>query len=117
MRTLDPNDLQFRPNYVNNVDSADFATSKGFNYHQGPEWVWCLGYFLRARLHFSSDKGKATLCLWNNLVSHIQHLETSAWVGLPEICNLNGSHCPDGCPTQAWSASTLLDALYDAAQI
>ena len=156
---------QFRPNYINGVDDADFATSKGFNYHQvetpwqiysisepllrsclncilllqaacmfvsllmpvivwvlrlrwqGPEWVWCLGYFLRARFIFSDDKSKATTVLQNTLVAHIRHLSSSPWAGLPEICNENGSHCPDGCPTQAWSASCLLDALYDAAQI
>lgn len=43
MRTLDPDDWNFRPNYVNGVDSEDFQTSRGFNYHQGPEWLWPTG--------------------------------------------------------------------------
>jgi glycogen debranching enzyme len=36
MRTLDPTDWNYRPNYINSVDSSDYTTSKGFNYHQGP---------------------------------------------------------------------------------
>lgn len=34
MRTLDPADWNYRPSYVNGNDTEDYATSKGFNYHQ-----------------------------------------------------------------------------------
>jgi glycogen debranching enzyme len=34
MRSLDPSDLQYRPNYDNSNDSNDAAIAKGRNYHQ-----------------------------------------------------------------------------------
>ncbi len=47
------------------------------------------------------------------LQKHKQHILSSPWLGLPELTNHNGAHCNDSCPTQAWSMSTLLDAMYD----
>ena len=109
MRTLDPADFKYRPNYVNGEDTADYHTSRGFNYHQGPEWLWCVGYFLRAQLRF----GTPATAVRAHLAKYERHITQDPWRGLPEICNENGAFCPDGCPTQAWSSACLLDVLYD----
>lgn len=126
MRTLDPSDYNYRPYYINSEDSEDFATSKGRNYHQGPEWVWCYGYFLRAFHYFNfhtnircqnepKDKPSSYLYqqLYNRLAGHREWLKNSEWRGLTELTNKDGEICNDSSPTQAWSSGCLLDVFYD----
>ncbi|KAJ7281772.1 glycoside hydrolase family 13 protein [Mycena rebaudengoi] len=118
MKTLDPADLQYRPIYDNSNDSTDAAIAKGLNYHNGPEWGWPLGYFLRAYLDFDTRAGdgkqdvKNTLHrLHQMLLPARSHIQTDPWAGIPELTNENGAYCSDSCNTQAWSASCLLDFL------
>ncbi|RUP51575.1 glycogen debranching enzyme [Jimgerdemannia flammicorona] len=123
MRTLDPADPAYRPNYDNSNDSEDRAVAKGWNYHQGPEWVWCTGYFLRAYLAFDikvhrgernvKDLREILFTIHRALQPHKAELDKNAWAGLPELTNQDGAPCWDACPTQAWSAGTLLDLLDD----
>lgn len=122
MRTLDPSDWNYRPNYHNSEDSDDFATSKGRNYHQGPEWVWLFGYFIRAFFYFQhlqqtggSQKPTVELLTEVNkrLEGHKKWIRESPWAGLTELTNQNGALCHDSSPTQAWSTSCLLDLYYD----
>ncbi|KAF9045811.1 glycoside hydrolase family 13 protein [Hymenopellis radicata] len=118
MKTLDSRDLQYRPVYDNSNDSTDAAIAKGLNYHNGPEWGWPLGFFLRAYLHFDLLVGdgktdiKDTLHhLHQVLLKPREHIQSDPWAGIPELTNENGQYCSDSCHTQAWSASTLLDFL------
>lgn len=115
MRTLDPHDYQYNGYYINSVDSENYQTARGFNYHQGPEWLWPIGYFLRAKLKFADQKEVAVTCIHQALSAHAQALEDSPWSGLPELTNKDGVECADSCPVQAWSMATLLDVLYDLA--
>ncbi|KAJ5115314.1 hypothetical protein NUU61_001073 [Penicillium alfredii] len=122
--TLDPSDLNYRPYYNNSEDSADFATSKGRNYHQGPEWVWQRGYFLRALLHFDLSRRKTAeertesfQQVTRRLYGCKKALRESPWKGLTELTNKAGEHCADSSPTQSWSAGCLLDLYYDASKI
>ncbi|XP_062847896.1 glycogen debranching enzyme-like [Trichomycterus rosablanca] len=86
--------------------------------HQGPEWLWLVGYFLRAKLYFAKQTGQGvyenTLCMVKNVLSrHHVHLDRSPLKGLPELTNENGQYCPFSCETQAWSIGTILEVIYD----
>lgn len=123
MRTLDPLEADYRPDYDNSNDSSDWHVAKGRNYHQGPEWVWPVGYYLRAFLHFDILVGmglknpKGTIHeIHSILAAHRHHIQSDPWAGLPELTNLNGAFCRDSCQSQAWSTSTILDALFEIYQ-
>ncbi|KAJ2961469.1 hypothetical protein NQZ79_g3219 [Umbelopsis isabellina] len=117
MATLDPSDNEYHPDYHNSDDSDNKAVAKGWNYHQGPEWVWQTGYFLRAYLYFSlktgdnQSKREKVMDIQRILLAHKREIESSPWAGLPELTNRNGNPCWDSCPTQAWSAGTILDVV------
>ena len=49
---------------MNHEDTSDYFSSRGFNYHQGPEWLWPMAFMLRARLATAADKGES--CLLSN---------------------------------------------------
>lgn len=141
--TLDPSDLNYRPYYNNSEDSADFATAKGRNYHQGPEWVWQRGYFLRAFLYFdllrrstAEERTETFQQVTRRLDGCKRAMRESPWKGLTELTNRAGELCADSVcfrlpshqakerwanylqsPTQAWSAGCLLDLYYDASRL
>ncbi|KAK4685222.1 glycogen debranching enzyme, partial [Tremellales sp. Uapishka_1] len=124
MKTLDPADSQYRGDYDNSNDGTDQAIAKGWNYHQGPEWVFPTGWFLMAYLKFDllvgegkEDPKRTFHFISNILLNHRQHITHDPWRGLPELTNSNGSFCYDSCRTQAWSASTILDVLEEMHKI
>ncbi|OEH79857.1 glycogen debranching enzyme [Cyclospora cayetanensis] len=106
LKTLDPGDLQYRPDYDNANDSCDKAVAHGWNYHQGPEWVWPLGYFLEAKRLFFDDSGApakgptsphsgvstaARRTLLSYLKKHRDYIRTDVWRSLPELTNHSGT--------------------------
>lgn len=105
MATLDPEDLNYRPNYDNGDDSTDFATANGRNYHQGPEWVWPRGYFLRALLHFdllrrkNVEEGRTET--FQQITRRLEGCKaalrsgSNPWKGLTELTNGGGRFCKD----------------------
>eukprot|EP00117_Sycon_ciliatum_P020481 scpid83442/ scgid0261/ Glycogen debranching enzyme; Glycogen debrancher; 4-alpha-glucanotransferase; Oligo-1,4-1,4-glucantransferase; Amylo-alpha-1,6-glucosidase; Dextrin 6-alpha-D-glucosidase len=118
MATLDPKDWAYNGVYDNGVDSDDQGSARGFNYHQGPEWLWIKGFFLRARYHFASASPSAenVVASVRSALARLQDaLQDSEWQGLAELTNAAGAECTDSCPVQAWSMSCLLELLRDMA--
>lgn len=101
MATLDPGDLNYRPYYVNGEDSADFNTARGRNYHQGPEWVWPTGFFLRALLRFDlmrrgGEEGRVEA--FQQVTRRLEGCKGmigGEWAGLAELTQKGGEFCPD----------------------
>uniref|UniRef100_A0A0K0DJW5 GDE_C domain-containing protein n=1 Tax=Angiostrongylus cantonensis TaxID=6313 RepID=A0A0K0DJW5_ANGCA len=122
IKTLDPSDWAYNGYYNNDDDGCEKKTAKGFNYHQGPEWVWVVGFYLRARLAVGSILGGSHLELamkevQSRLGNYYRHITSSPWSSLPELTNSNGSHCSGSCPAQAWSVGCILEACLDFAML
>lgn len=111
VRTLNQEDPAYRPIYDNSNDSTDPSVAHGFSYHNGPEWLWPLGYFIRARLHFV--KVNDPQIAGRYLRSTRAFIEDSLWMSLPELTNAEGKHCSFSCDSQAWSIGPLLDVFLD----
>jgi len=116
MVTLDPAHPRYAPNYDTQCTDG-FYLAKGFNYHQGPEWVWQTGYYLRARLIFERSNPLLREEVDGILREHQDHINNSPWAGIPELTNKDGAHCASSCDSQAWSSATLLDTLHDLASL
>lgn len=143
MKTLDAEDWGYNGYYDNDNDSTDPKLAHGFNYHQGPvykslriipsipwkfhhflylivlfffqEWLWPVGFYLRARIHFAGILGNSNLVkevlseCKSYLSNHYKHLKNSDWKGLPELTNKDAAFCSFSCSTQAWSMATVLE--------
>ncbi|KAI8894654.1 glucanotransferase domain of glycogen debranching enzyme-domain-containing protein [Globomyces pollinis-pini] len=124
IKTLDPADWMYRGHYDNNNNSTDPTVAHGFNYHQGPEWVWVMGFFLRAYFYFftqaeghvKSEIPDHIHYIQKTLIKHklfILNFEENPFAGLPELTNANGAVCHPSCPSQAWSTSVMIELVHD----
>jgi len=119
MKTLTDLDWAYLGDYNVDDDSGDSKRAHGFSYHNGPEWVWPMGFYLRARLHFAPKIGgpallQATISKVKHIISrHYVQLSDSVWRSLPELTNTNGAYCHFSCQAQAWSMGCILEVLHD----
>lgn len=111
IRTLSPEDPSYSPFYLGD-ESDNYETSLGFNYHNGPEWLWLKGLYItiKGRLDHPSLR-------WHlkdqthRMIDEL--LFRDRWGSLPELTNRDGIYCPGSCPVQAWSVATFIDALME----
>lgn len=121
IKTLDPSDWEYVGYYDNSENSNDFKTAHGFSYHQGPEWVWPVGFFLRALIQVAWKLNETQSGILRDtvvdvkriLATHHAFIHASDWKSLPELTNEDGQFCEWSCQSQAWSIGCILDAHFD----
>uniref|UniRef100_A0A0K0E803 Glycogen debranching enzyme n=1 Tax=Strongyloides stercoralis TaxID=6248 RepID=A0A0K0E803_STRER len=120
IKTLDPQDWAYCGNY-SNQDGQDKKTACGWNYHQGPEWLWVACYYLKAKLEIGwkrklegHKKDWIDVCkeITKQLYIYEEYIDSSLWASLPELTNENGTYCPPSCEAQAWSVGCLLEVVH-----
>jgi predicted glycogen debranching enzyme len=103
LRTLSPNDPQYRGRYLGDPLGRDGA------YHQGTVWPWLIGPFITAYVKtFGAAVGRPVAAEW--LKTFEDHLEDSCLGQVSEIFDGDSPHTPRGCIAQAWSVSEVLRA-------
>jgi predicted glycogen debranching enzyme len=102
LRTLSPDDPDYRGCYAGCPDERDAA------YHQGTVWPWLLGHYGDALLKTAENKSSAKdeLCL---IIKNIKRHIYSAGVGhISEIFGGDSPFKPCGCIAQAWSIAEVI---------
>ncbi|CAD8185334.1 unnamed protein product [Paramecium octaurelia] len=111
VKTLDPAASEYVHFYDNNDQSHIFNVSHGFSYHNGPEWVWVYGYFIKALIAIHSKEHINRQLFYSYLSNHKVTLHQNEWYSLPEMTNGNGEYNIFSCRAQAWSIACILEAI------
>ena len=102
LRTLDPADPMFKPQYFGDLRARDAA------YHQGTVWAWLIGPFVEAWLRVYPGRNQEALALLDGFTGHLN----DACIGsISEIFDGRTPFTPRGCVAQAWSVAEVLRCL------
>lgn len=100
IRTLSPNDPQYKGYYRGNQAERDAA------YHQGTCWIWLLAPFADGML---TVYGKSVFQMLEKILYNFDGCMKDYGIStIAEICDGDPPHRPNGCISQAWSVSALL---------
>ena len=102
LRTLEPEDPQYRGYYGGSRQERDLA------YHQGTVWVYPLGAFYRAFLKTRKHSPEARAWVKDQLDALVPMLREGCVGQLPEIYDGDFPAESKGCYAQAWSVGELL---------
>jgi predicted glycogen debranching enzyme len=100
LRSLAPDDLDYRGSYRGSVEERDAA------YHQGTVWSWLVGPLVAAHLRVYGDRQRARAFLQ----PFAHHLADYGIGSIGEIAEGNAPHRPRGAIAQAWSVAEVLRA-------
>jgi len=104
LRTLSPQDPNYRGRYTGDQSSRDGA------YHQGTVWPWLMGPFITAyvKVNGGSEAARQQAATWLEPLK--AHLEDAGLGHICEIFDGDTPHRPVGCIAQAWSVAEILRA-------
>ncbi len=99
LRSLSPDDPEYKPIYSGDLRSRDGA------YHQGTVWAWLIGPFIDAwlKLHPNEEKQARKF-----LQAFPEHLSEAGLGTISEVFDANEPHAAGGCIAQAWSVAEVL---------
>ncbi len=99
LRSLSPDDREYKPNYHGDLRTRDAA------YHQGTVWGWLIGPYVDAWLKVHPDRSGEARSLLEGLAEHL----SEACIGsVSEVFDAESPFHPRGCCAQAWSVAELL---------
>ena len=100
IRTLSPNDPQYKGYYRGNQAERDAA------YHQGSVWIWLLAPFADGML---TVYGKSALPLLEKIFYNFDGCMKEYGIStIAELCDGDPPYRPNGCISQAWSVAAVL---------
>jgi predicted glycogen debranching enzyme len=100
LRSLAPAEAAYSSVYCGTASERDGA------YHQGTVWAWLLGPWALAHYRVHGDAVAA-----QRFLEPIgDHLADAGLGQVSEIFDADPPHTPRGCPAQAWSVATVLEA-------
>jgi len=107
LRSLAPDDPQYRSRFEGDPFSADSA------YHQGTVWPWLSGPFITAYLEVNGQSHSSRKQVEQWLSDLRRYLENDGLGQLSEVLEGDPPHRAGGCLAQAWSVAELLRALVE----
>lgn len=100
IRSLSPNDPEYKGHYFGNQAARDAA------YHQGTCWIWLLFPFTDGMLAVYQ---KSAIPVLQRILYKFDNCMTSYGIStIAEITDGDPPHKPNGCISQAWSVAALL---------
>jgi predicted glycogen debranching enzyme len=104
LKTLDPQDNEYCPEYAGNQYERDKA------YHNGTVWPWIYGFYLKSYLKINGNSEESKMYVRSRLEEMWDFIEKNKLNYLPEIFSAE-SLKPDGCISQAWNYAAFMEVL------
>ncbi|HEY2124735.1 MAG TPA: amylo-alpha-1,6-glucosidase, partial [Chthoniobacterales bacterium] len=99
LRSLSPDDPEYKPIYAGDLRSRDGA------YHQGTIWAWLIGPFIDAWIRVNPEEKQGARKFLEFFPEHL----SDAGIGtISEVYDARAPHAAGGCIAQAWSVAEVL---------